>query len=572
MPHFSDQLNELLTQAGCSSKELAAASGISEAAISRYRNGVRVPSEEQIRKLANGIAELASRTSAPMTSTEVVKALLQTLPDETETHKQVIANFNLLLTTLAITSAELARGIHVDASFVSRMRSGQRWPTRADSFFSSALQWILRRCNAPEGVSALAALTGCTPEQLQNGGLEQLTQWLYRNAHEVRDYIGDFLAKLDEFDLNEYIRSIRFDELKVPTLPFQLPTSKTYYGVEQMKEGELDFLKATVLSRSTEPVFMCSDMPMEDMAQDVDFGKKWMMGIAAMLKKGLHLNIIHNLNRPFHEMMLGLESWIPIYMTGQISPYYLNGVHNKVYCHFTYVSGAAALSGECVSGAHDNGRYYLTKSREELGYYRRRSKDLLKKAYPLMEIYTESFRDALAAFQAADAKEEGTRHSFLSAPPIYTISDALLEEILALNEVSPVMAEKARAYVQAQREITEAILQHSPMQDEISPISEEEFGRYPIMLSLSGAFLERDIPYTYEQYRQHLRLTAEFEHTHNNYSVVFNQHRTFRNIQISLHEGKWSMVSKGRAPTIHFLIRHPKLRSAIENMVLPVVE
>ena len=50
-------------------------------------------------------------------------------------------------------------------------------------------------------------------------------------------------------------------------------------------------------------------------------------------------------------MMLGLESWIPIYMTGQISPYYLKEVKNRVYNHLNYVSGAVALTGECIKGA-----------------------------------------------------------------------------------------------------------------------------------------------------------------------------------------------------------------------------
>ena len=40
-----------------------------------------------------------------------------------------------------------------------------------------------------------------------------------------------------------------------------------------MKRGELDFFKATVLSKDTEDIFMCSDMPMEDMAEDISFGK-----------------------------------------------------------------------------------------------------------------------------------------------------------------------------------------------------------------------------------------------------------------------------------------------------------
>lgn len=33
-----------------------------------------------------------------------------------------------------------------------------------------------------------------------------------------------------------------------------------------------------------------------------------MFGVAMSLKKGLNLNIIHNIDRPFNEMMLGLES------------------------------------------------------------------------------------------------------------------------------------------------------------------------------------------------------------------------------------------------------------------------
>ena len=131
-----------------------------------------------------------------------------------------------------------------------------------------------------------------------------------------------FLEKLNDFNLDEYIRTIHFDKLKVPSVPFQLPTSKRYFGLKEMMDSELAFLKATVLSKSNEPVIMYSDMPMGEMAKDPEFPRKWMFGIAMMLKKGLHLNQIHNIDRSFEDMMLGLESWIPMYMTGQISPYY----------------------------------------------------------------------------------------------------------------------------------------------------------------------------------------------------------------------------------------------------------
>lgn len=95
----------------------------------------------------------------------------------------------------------------------------------------------------------------------------------------------DFLEKIDSFDLEEYIRVIRFDKLKVPSFPFQLPTFKNYWGLSEMKNSELDFLRATVLSKSGEPVIMYSDMPLTEMAKDTEFAKKWMFGMAMMLKK-----------------------------------------------------------------------------------------------------------------------------------------------------------------------------------------------------------------------------------------------------------------------------------------------
>lgn len=73
--------------------------------------------------------------------------------------------------------------------------------------------------------------------------------------------------------MNEYIKVIKFDELKVPSVPFQIPSSKTYFGIKEMMESELDFLKSTVLSKSSSPVIMYSDMPMKEMAKDPEFPK-----------------------------------------------------------------------------------------------------------------------------------------------------------------------------------------------------------------------------------------------------------------------------------------------------------
>lgn len=40
----------------------------------------------------------------------------------------------------------------------------------------------------------------------------------------------------------------------------------------------------------------------------------------------------------------------------------------------------------------------------------------------------------------------------------------------------------------------------------------------------------------------------------------------FRNIQIQINEGKWVIVSKNNAPAIHFVIKHPKMIRAFEDL------
>ena len=108
---------------------------------------------------------------------------------------------------------------------------------------------------------ASCALIGCEAEALQEteAAVQLLKQWMYQKRGERTDYVSGFLHKVDDFDLEQYIRAIHFDSLRVPKVPFTLPVSKHYYGLSEMRDGELDFLKHTVLAKSMEPVYLCSD-------------------------------------------------------------------------------------------------------------------------------------------------------------------------------------------------------------------------------------------------------------------------------------------------------------------------
>ena len=236
------------------------------------------------------------------------------------------------------------------------------------------------------------------------------------------------------------------------------------------------------------------------------------------------------------------------------------------------MSGAATLSGEAIAGCHDRGRYYLSKTRDDISYYKNRAEDLLKNASPLMDIYREDSARGLRAFLLADAENTGKRRNILSVPPFYSAEPEFLEELLKKREIPAEDIDNILEFAHSQRELAEKILKNGGITDEIPIISREEFERHPMVLPLSGMFYGKDICLTYDEYSEHIRQTERFMQIHENYIAEFTKANAFRNLQILIHEGQWAMISKGNAPAIHFVIHHPKLRSAIENFIPPVIE
>ena len=575
---FKDKFNELLNKLNCTSRKLSVESGISESVISRYRSGERTPKSdsEQIKKITEALYNVSlEQRSSKYTKKIIEEILIDSLKEKNPfDYDSLSKNLNELILALNINISDMSKYIVFDSSHISRIRYGKTKPSDPLEFSTRVSNYIATKYNSDEEKRILKELINCNYVGLQDKKIfETIYNYLTNStSSSSKDYINDFLNNLDNFNLNNYIKAIKFDELKVPNLPFYIIKNKTYYGIEEMKKGELDFFKATVLSKNKGDIFMCSDMPMEDMAKDIDFGKKWMFAIAMSLKKGLHINIIHNLDRPFNEMMLGLESWIPIYMTGQVSPYYLKEAKNTPYNHLNYVSGVVALSGECIKGYHNKGKYYLTSNSRELEYYQEKKDLLLKKANSLMDIYNESSMNKLKTFLLKDAKVIADRKRVLSSLPLFTINDDLLLKILKRNKLSKEEIKKIVDYKKEEEKNINIILKNGIITDNIFIEEKSTFDKDNIYLSLENIFYKDKIKYTYEEYKEHLKNTRDYSKNNKNYKININSTKTFNNISINIVKDNYVVITKQDFPTIHFIIRHPKLIEAINNFNPLVIE
>ncbi|WP_316607866.1 hypothetical protein [uncultured Ruminococcus sp.] len=573
---FSEQLNGYLRLLDARYSTLAKASGLSVSAVSNYVKGEREPAynSEQTEKLIRGIMTLSKEREVDLIEEKVRESLQNALRNGVNVEYDVyLSNLSALMKALDIRSSELAKALSFDPSHISKVLSGQRRPGDLGSFTAATAGYLARRCTTPADVRLVAGLIGCEGNELDSARAlcDAIIHWLGTNTAVTEDDpLANFLDKMDTFNLDDFIRSIRFDDIRLPSLPFQLPTTKTYTGLREMMNSELDFMKATVLSKSKKDCILYSDMPLEEMAKDPDFPKQYMFGLAMLLKKNLRLNFIHNVNRPFHEMMLGLEGYIPMYMTGQISPYYLPMPQNSVFTHLLKVSGAAALEGTAIAGHQGDGRYVLYKAAEDVRHYRRRAEELLDKARPLMDIYTADRREEYLRALHDSLRKDGDRLITHSSLPLYTMDEATLQKILDSRNLSAEEKEKIVNYSHRSREAAETVVLSNRVTLTVPSLSREAFESTPLNLSLADIFCPSDITYTYEEYQAHLEQTRRFAERFGNLRIVYDPSPTFRNITYKVIGNQMVIISKNKYPTIHFIIHHKRMVQAFRDFIPPL--
>ena len=224
--NFCEQLNAYIEQFECSSKELVSSSGLSSTVISRYRKGERTPNlrSTQLEKLVTGLYKISKSKNINLTKSEIYNTLSKTLNDIAIDFEQLSKNFNDILFTLNLSIADLSRAIDYDASLLSKIRTGNRNPSRPQEFVESVCKFIVAKYTSIDDKKAISLLIGCPIEDIKNDSVyfRKLLYWFSTNSVTNHNEINKFLNHLDDFNLDNYIKAIHFDEMKIPFVPFLL--------------------------------------------------------------------------------------------------------------------------------------------------------------------------------------------------------------------------------------------------------------------------------------------------------------------------------------------------------------
>ena len=573
---FNGILNKYIDESGLSSKDLAALSGLSTSAISRYKNGIRTPSRnsEKLKNLAKALADSLSEDEldAAKMYDQILTELTNELTDSPRHTSDLSSNLDTLINALKINVHEMSRVASYDASYISRIRKGNRYPSDSESFVDIISTYIAKSYSKPADIEIMSKLFSVSEDTLSSFSSKKLVikDFLNRRKKEnslIPDSVHNILQNIDNFNLEEYSRKIDFSDISVQSITEEPIEYGYFYDLDHIKKAELDFIKSTIFSDSLDDVLFYSCMPLAILANDTVFLKKYMAAIALLLKKGYHINVIHDVNRPLEEIAVGITGWLPLYMTGQLSPYYFQETNDAVFQILNNISGNTALIGECINDHFENGRYYLTNNPEEMKYYKKRAADMLSKAAPLMDIYTHNNAKELSTFLNAEMLKPGQHVCCNCSLPIYLIPENVINSIYKRNNVSKAEQEMINAAIKTQKKTLDDFLEKHDFTEIAFKISKEEFENHPPALDLGNLFYHRILNYTYEEYMEHLNAVKEFTKNNKRFHFKESNDFEFRNIKLTIHHGRWVIITKQHSPAIHFVIRHPMLRDYFERIV-----
>lgn len=453
----------------------------------------------------------------------------------------------------------LARHIAMDPSFVSRLRSGTRRPSKNEDYIEPISKFLAKRCTEDyqrEGLFDALGVghrSGLTDSSSIN---ELIMAWLQDKETEIGDSIQSFIKNIDEFSF----KKPQSPNIEAEVALLEIIDAGTYVGIDGKRKCVLGFLSAVIQSPTPQTLLLYSNEDLEWLAGDPVFTAKWAALFFEVLKRGNNVKIVHTISRSLDEMLTAIKEWLPFYMTGRIEPMYYPKTMDGVFRRTMFIAPetCALISNSLGSVSSSSVNNYFTDL-SAIEAYEAEFIDFLRQCRPLMKVFNPISSSEHLESMVEFENEEGDimiRSRILSS---FTFPQFLLERILKeLNhpdKASMVTFHRARLnrLVQslATNKITEVVVLPA-----LEDIKEKK-----IPIGFSTMFSEKEIPYDQYTMKAHLENIVSLLKHHENYNVVLLDNSD-NDLSIYIKENVGLFVLKYSIPSITFAINEQGMTSA----------
>lgn len=464
--------------------------------------------------------------------------------------------FDLLMNLLNIPNNKLAKFMSVDPSLISRWRSGERDPLKNDAYVEMISEYIMQHATDRQ---CLYELLSVNPDSNGSDLSEQIINWLRSDYVNVSNIATKFLTQIQNYkDYEMPFNKALLDEMPIG----ERLKVEVYHGREGKRKGVIRFLSSVILSSKLTELLLYSDEPMDWLMEDPQFTQKWALMLAELMRIGHKIKIIHTVDRNANEQIVAIERWLPLYLSGQIEPYYYPSYQEALFKRTLFIApGIAALTSSAIAGTESMEQifYHDTKMiqtlTEEFNTY-------LKVCRPLMKIYNEKnlqqFHELLLEFES----QEGDLVTIGQGLPFATLSYE--DYCQAINNY--MTSEETKAYYthfyEKRHSLFNMHLKSSKRYDWLS----QSFLEHPNCVDIDTYI---SVPnFLKSSYvNQQLSVVERLLKENKNYHLNFCSNNIPNNIYLAFKKNTGVLIYKTDAPHIVFAINHPLMTNAFEAFI-----
>ncbi len=296
---------------------------------------------------------------------------------------------DFLMKVTDTSNSTLARALSFDSSYISKIRRGVRNCPSDKDFEEKTAAFIARRINDPDTLRAVTEVVspGIALPSDPDSRAGIIAEWLRSTSVTGKADLTDFFSELSHISIDN--PSMRTTDAVSREHKYKEKNCLVFYGNEGKRDSVIYFLQKILNEyNGTEPLLLFSNENMNWMLESHKFASEWQDLLIRILRKGIRIRIIHTVRRNLNDMMGAIRKWLPLYISGNIEPYYCPMLRDNIYKRSLFVaSGLIALTSTSIGEDTDGMGNILFEDKKTVSAYEREYLNYLSYCKPLMKIY-----------------------------------------------------------------------------------------------------------------------------------------------------------------------------------------
>lgn len=324
------------------------------------------------------------------------------------------------------TNSSLSMYASLDPSFISRLRRGQRSPSKGDSYIKTMAKYFSRHCSESYQRKILYDTLKISSELTESELCDKIIEWLTNTQSPEFQNVGLFLSRIADKT------PVRMPSAVKPG-GFTIPACETsvLFGIEGKREAVICFLSEVLVQNKPLNLLLFSDEPTDWMTSDPAFTAKWASLMSEVLAKGTKIKIIHTVSRDLDEMLGAIVQWMPLYMTGLIEPCYYPKKRDGIFKRTLFIApGTAAVISTSVGSMINEAANFLIRDAQAVEAVEQEFNHYFRLCNPLMRIFAAANQHAYMNTLYEFEKEQADAIIKTESLSLLTMPESVISSIM----------------------------------------------------------------------------------------------------------------------------------------------